>query len=129
MPGTILDLTVGTEPLPRGIADVRHSLVSEVGLFSLRAGEQLAATLQVGRFENQDSGADPEVQAAVLEQVGATRPVPAVVGETRTWLTVSTEQVLAVWFDRDYMFVLSVRPEFDRPRALIRAAAEIDPEA
>ena len=49
------------------------------------------------------------------------------VGDRAVYLTTGRRQSVAVWWDDSYLFVLSSREDYETPRALLRAALEIEP--
>jgi len=126
MPDELLGLAVEPEAT-EGLADVTRSYVDAIRLHSLRDGDQLVATLQVGRFAPGVEWDDRRFQRGVLNQIGANAPDPVRLGDHIVFVTTGVKQRLAVWFTDGYFFVLGVRDEFDRPRTLLRAALEVTP--
>ena len=109
------------------LAEVKRPFVEAVGLYSLRAGEQLQATLQISRFTEQAQTDDPEFRQSVVQQVGSSVPKRFRMGENTIFLTTGRRQNIAVWFQGRHLFILATREEFDRPRTLLREALEIKP--
>lgn len=126
VPSTILGLAVDPEET-EGLGDVSRSYVEAIRLFSLRDGDQLVATLQVGRFGSGVKWAERKFQRSVLNQIGANAPDPVRVGDRIVYVTTGVKQRLAVWFTEGHLFVLGMREEFDRPRTLLREAMEVTP--
>jgi hypothetical protein len=126
VPDTILGLAVEPEDT-EGLGDVNRSYVEAVRLYSLRDGDQLVATLQVGRFSPGVRWAAGSFQRSVLNQVGANAPDPVRVGDQTVYVTTGVKQRLAVWFTEGHLFLLGIREEFDRPRTLLREALEVTP--
>ena len=125
-PGELLGLKVATEDIG-GAKHVKDPFVESVGLYSLRQGDQLQGTLQVSTFTK---GADSETarfRKAVVQQVGSTVPQQYKMGGHTVYLTAGKRQSIAVWFQGRTFYVLSMREEFEQPRALLRAALEIKP--
>jgi hypothetical protein len=123
VPSDLLGLDVEAETVS-GIEDVRQSYVEAVQLYSVRDGDQLVATLQVGRFASGVEWATRRFQRSVLTQVGSTTPREVRVGDDVVFLTAGVKQRLAVWFRDGYLFVLGTRAEFELPRSLLRASLE-----
>ena len=126
VPATMLGLAVEPEKT-EGLDDVGRSYIGATQLYSLRDGDQLAATLQVGRFNDGVKWASRAFQRRVLNQIGASNPRIATLGEERVYLTTGVKQRLAVWFKDHHLFVLGIREEFARPRTLLREALEVAP--
>ena len=110
-----------------GLDEVDRSYIEAVRLFSLRDGDQLVATLQVGRFVEGVEWAKRSFQRSVLNQIGASTPNPIRLGEDTVFVTAGVKQRLAVWFRDGYLFILGTRDEFDKPRTLLREALEVQP--
>ena len=126
VPTELLGLRVAVEEIG-GAKNVKDPYVEGVGLYSLREGELLQGTLQVSRFaENADSESG-RFRSAVVGQIGSTVPKRYRMGGRPVYLTAGKRQSIAVWFEGRYFFVLSMREEFGRPRALLREALEIKP--
>lgn len=126
MPATLLGLRVEPESTA-GIDDVTRSYVEAVRLYSVRDGDQLVATLQVGRFGDGVKWATRKFQRSVLNQIGASSPEPLRMGDRTIYMTTGVKQRLAVWFEAGHLFVLGTRDEFSKPRTLLREAVEIAP--
>jgi hypothetical protein len=126
VPETMLGLAVDPEDT-EGLDDVTGSYLEAVRLFSVRDGDQLVATFQVGRFADGVEWATRSFQRSVLNQVGATAPNPVRLGDDVVFVTSGVKQRLAVWFREGHLFVLGTRDEFDRPRTLLREALEVSP--
>ena len=126
VPATLLGYALEPEKT-EGLGDVTRSHVEAVRLFSLRDGDQLVATLQVGRFVAGVEWNTRSFQRGVLNQIGASAPNPIRLGEDTVFVTAGVKQRLAVWFRDGYLFVLGTRDEFTRPRSLLREALEVKP--
>lgn len=120
----------GLEVRPEDVSVVegtKRPFVDGVGLYSLRSNELLQATLQVSRFTEESEVDKPSFRTAVVGQIGSTTPREFRMGEDTVYLTTGRRQSVAVWFKERYLFVLSTREEFERPRSLLREALEIQP--
>ena len=126
VPSTLLGLAVVSEST-EGIDDVGRSYLEAVRLYSLRDGEQLVATLQVGRFGAGVKWGSTSFQRSVLNQIGASTPEPVRLGDQTVYITTGVKQRLAVWFTEGHLFVLGAREEYTQPRTLLRAALEVSP--
>ena len=127
VPGEILGLKVTRENMSEQLTDVRRAYTDAVGLYSLRRGELLQATLQVTRFNEEADWDTPRFRASIVGQIGGTVPERVRVGEDIVYLTRGTKQSLSIWFRDRHLMVLAVREEFLQPRALLREVLEIEP--
>jgi hypothetical protein len=126
VPSELLGLRVAPEEIG-GAKDVKDPFVDGVGLYSLREGELLQGTLQVSRFAEDADYKTSRFRQSVVQQIGSTVPKLYRMGGRPVYLTAGKRQSIAVWFEGRYFFVLSMREEFTRPRALLREALEIKP--
>lgn len=126
VPGELLGLTVVPEEIG-GAKDVKNPFVEGVGLYSLREGELLQGTLQVSRFTKDANSEEGRFRRSVVQQIGTTIPKAYRMADDVVYLTSGKRQTIAVWFQGRYFFVLSTRDDFERPRALLREALEIEP--
>jgi hypothetical protein len=128
MPGEIRGLELADEDVTDLLGDVRRPYVDATSLYSLRDDEdQLQATMQVVTFRNDAPVDDGDFRRSVIERIGSSAPQPFRVGGREVYLTTGRRQRLAVWFGGEHLFVLAVRDEYAAPRALIRAAMEVQP--
>lgn len=127
LPGQVLDLTVGPEPVEEVLADVRAAFVDAVGFYGFRQGELLQATLQLSRFGDDADWRDPKFRNAIVTGISATTPQRLRMGGRTVFLSTSLRQQLAIWFDGRWMFVLAIREEYEQPRALLREVTAVEP--
>lgn len=120
LPGELLGLRVGKEDMAEVLTDVDRSYLDGLGLFSMRRGDLLEATLQVSRFGKDADHDDPDFRARLIQQIGSAQARPVRLGTHTVHLTRGTKQQISVWFDDRYMFVLAVRDDFELPRSLLR---------
>lgn len=125
VPADLLELKVAPEEIG-GATEVKNPFVEAVGLYSLREGELLQGTLQVSRFSEDADSETSRFRQSVVQQIGSTVPKAYRMGDQTVYLTSGKRQSIAVWFEDRHFYVLSTRDEFPRPRALLRAALEID---
>jgi hypothetical protein len=119
--GSYLGLTVGREDLSQSLSSqTGNSYVSETGLFSLRDGELLQATLQVNKLSSAARSDDPEFQQQVANQIGGTKVQAFVMGDRSVYRTSQRKQSITSWFEGDYFLILAVRETYPTPRALLR---------
>jgi hypothetical protein len=101
--------------------------VDSVGLYSFREGDLLQATLQVSRFNSKADVRSAKFRQTLLSQIGGSLPKRVTMGEDTVYLTSGTKQIIAVWFRGRNLLVLAVREDYAQPRALLRAALELQP--
>lgn len=122
----VLDLAV--RPEDSAVArNARRPFVDGVGLYSLRRGEMLQATLQVSRFTKAADADGGRFRSAVVGQIGSTVPQAFRMGDETVYLTTGRRQSIAVWFKGRHFFVLSTREEYEQPRTLLRELIGIEP--
>lgn len=126
VPDELLGLRVASEEVG-GAQDIKDPYVEGVGLYSLRDGELLQGTLQVSRFSEDADAEKARFRQSVVQQIGSSVPRRYRMSDRTVYLTSGKRQTIAVWFNGRYFFVLSTRDEFDRPRALLREAVEVQP--
>ena len=125
MPATVLDLVVGPEDFSATLLASQEAYIDALGVFGMRRDDLLYATVQVSRFDDPDTIADPLFQRSLAGRLGDSgRPSVVRVGQQSVYLMPSGRQTLGVWFVDDEMFVLTVRPEYEQPRRLVRALVE-----
>ena len=125
LPSQLLDLTVEKETV-ESVEAARGTYLDGLGLYSVREGDLLQATLQVGRFSEEAEYTDDTFQRAIVNQLGASAPTADRRGDQRVWLTTGKSQRVSVWFEQDMFFVLAVRDDFEQGRTLLRETLELD---
>lgn len=123
MPAEMYGLRVTTEDTAV-VKNTEDPFVEAVGLYGLRDGELLQATLQVSRFTPKADLKSGRFRNQIVQQIGSSEPKPFRMGENTVYLTTGLRQSIAVWFRGRTMMVLSSRQDYDEPRALLRAALE-----
>ena len=127
IPSEILGLRVVPEDVTASLKDSNRSFADAVGLYSLRTDDLVLATVQVSRFL---PGADVDsshFRRSIVEQIGSSRSRETRWGGESVWLTTATKSKVAIWFRGNYLFHLSMRDEFDRPRTLLRELLAVKP--
>lgn len=131
LPEGLNGLRVAEEDITAQQAEMgARSYLASVRMWSLREGERLRATLQVGRFVRDDFPVGDEVereafQKRIVSQIGQGGVRERVVDARRVYVSISNELPLFIWFDHDAFFVLSAAKDYGRPRSLLRAALAI----
>jgi hypothetical protein len=126
LPSTILGLKVKRENVKSRVAGVKRSYVESAGLYSLRDGKELQATLQVSTFNDKADVRSRAFRQAIVDQIGSTQPRAFRMGNQTVYLTASKRQAVAVFFKQHSFAVLSTLDTYDQGRALLRALLEID---
>lgn len=126
LPGELLGLKVTREDVAPAVTGAQRSYMDAVGLYSMRREDLVQATLQVSRFNPKADDEDPGFRSALVNQIGGSRPQPIEVGDDTVYLIAGTKQTLSVFFRDNYLLVLAVRDDFDRPRTLLREVLNME---
>jgi hypothetical protein len=127
VPPTVLGLTVGKEDVSKALAGSQRNYVDAVSVYSFRKGDLLQATLQVSRFIDEARYTSADFRQSLLTRLGGAEAQPVRLGGDNVYLTSGNRQRLAAWFRDRYMFVLTIREDFDRPRTLMREVLQVRP--
>ena len=125
IPAEVMGLQVQSEDVSKTLSELERSWAEGVGLYSFRREELVQATLQINRFNDNANYEDSGFRRQILQQIGGTAPRQIQVGEEDVWITQSTKQTLAMWFEGEHLFILSIRQDFEKPRTLLREALEL----
>lgn len=130
LPASMAGLRVASEDIEGTVKGAkRRSYLDSAGLYSFRTDDDLLqATLQVSRFSEEARFKDREFRQSVLQQIGSTVPRSFRMGDQTVYLSTGKSQNVVIWFKDEYLFVLSSREEFGRPRTLLREAIDLDLE-
>jgi hypothetical protein len=130
LPASMAGLRVASEDIEGTVKGAkRRSYLDSAGLYSFRTEDDLLqATLQVSRFAEEARFKDPEFRQSVLLQIGSTVPRSFRMDDQTVYLSTGKQQNVVIWFKNEYLFVLSTREEFARPRTLLREAIDLDLE-
>lgn len=130
LPASMAGLRVESEDIEGTVkGGKRQSYLDSVGLYSFRADDDLLqATMQVSRFSDEARYQDRDFRQSVLLQIGSTVPRAFRMGDQTVYLSTGRRQNVVIWFQDEYLFVLSTRDEFGRPRTLLREAIDLDLE-
>jgi hypothetical protein len=126
VPGEIAGLRVDAEEVGERLAETEKPYVDAVGLYSLRDGRRLEATLQVSRFTDDVDPEDETFRQSIVAQIGSTEAKPFRMADEIVYLTASKRQNVAVFFEDRSFVVLSTLESFERSRALLREVMELD---
>ena len=126
LPGELLGLSIEREDIGDILDGTKRPYLDAASLYSFRLEEELQATLQVGRFADVDQAADEDFRATLLGTVGAGSIRELLVGGEAVYLTTGDRQQVAVWFEDEYLLILSTREDFEQSRGLLRATMELD---
>ena len=125
LPDTIVGLEVAAEDIKNVVSPADNTYLNAVGLYSMRRGNLVFATLQVSRTTDKFDNKDAKQRSLLADKIGGARSEERRIGSDRVFLTQGTRQRIAVWFKGRDLFILSVRDDFEQPRALLREALEI----
>jgi hypothetical protein len=126
VPTRIQDLTVRVEDMTKQLALAKETYVRSAGVFSLRAGELVQATLQITRFTEDFDYKSLTARTSLANRLGGSRAEVLRLGDDTVYLTQGQRQQLALWYRGPYLYVLSTRRDYTTPRALLRSALEVD---
>jgi hypothetical protein len=126
VPSEILDLTVEAEDVEERLEGAERNYVDATGLYSLREGDRLQATLQVARLNDEADVDDERFRLSIVNQIGSTEPKAFRMGESTVYLTASKRQSVAVFFEERSFVVLSTLETYESSRALLREVLELD---
>ncbi|HVE94247.1 MAG TPA: hypothetical protein VNB24_04955 [Acidimicrobiales bacterium] len=120
--GPVLNLAVTAEDVAEDVAGSgdSNSYIAAVGMYALRDGDKLEATLQVSKFTDKARPKEADFQNQVATQIGGTKAQRFRMGDHSVFRSSGRKQSIASWFTGNYYFVLSVRDAYPTPRTLLR---------
>lgn len=127
VPPTLHGLRVVEEDIAESLEGAKRPYLEAATLYSLREGDELQATLQVGRFTPDARYEDDDFRLVLANRIGNGSAHDVRMGDDTVWLTSGDRQSIAVWFNADHVFILSTREEYLGSRSLLREALEIQP--
>ena len=127
VPSELLGLPVAQEDMSGTVARAEDAFIEAVGLYAMRRDELLQATLQVSRFRENAPMEKAKFRSSLVNQIGGSKVQPFRMGSDTVYRTTGRKQTITLWVRGDHLFVLSVRDSFEQPRALLRAALEVQP--
>jgi hypothetical protein len=130
LPAVVGGLAVKPEDDVDTLNRAGRTYVDRVSLFSLRQADGtqkdlVQATLQISHFNKAARVDSAKFRSAIVSQLGGATPSAIRIGNDTVFLTKGLRQSVSVWFRGKYLFILSTREDFDRPRALLRSALEV----
>ena len=125
VPGELHGLKVKRENVKSALTSAKRPYLDGAALFSLRDGDRLMATLQVGRFADDARWTDDDFRGSLLSTIGGGSPRELRMGDQRMYLTSGDRQALAIWFKGRDLYILSSREDYDFPRGLLRDATSL----
>jgi hypothetical protein len=128
VPGELHGLAVKRENVKSALTSAKRPYLDSAVLFSLRDGDRLMATLQIGRFADDARWRDADFRHSLLATIGGGAPRELRMGDQRVYLTSGDRQALAIWFKGQDLFILSSREDYDFPRGLLRDATALTVE-
>lgn len=126
LPAEMLGLSIEREDIEEILNATKRPYLQAASLYSLREGDELQATLQIGAFADDAEYAEDSFRRSLLATLGGGSIRELRVGGRPVFLTTGDRQQVAIWFEEDLMVVLSTREEFEQPRTLLRNALELE---
>ena len=127
IPTSLRNLTVQKEDIRTSLEGVKRPYFDGISFASLREGDKLQATLQIGRFAEGTRYRDASFRSSLLATINGGSAKQLRMGEERVYLASGDRQSIAVWFRDRYVFILSSREDYPYPRALLREALAVQP--
>lgn len=85
------------------------------------------ATVQVSRLLPEADVDSSQFRRSIVGRIGSSRARETLWGGESVWLTTATKAKVAIWFKGNYVFLLTMRDEFDQPRTLLRELLGVKP--
>jgi hypothetical protein len=126
VPGTLHGLRVKRENVKDALESAQRPYLESLALFSLRDGDRLMATLQIGHFAEDARWRDSEFRSSLLLTIGGSAPRKLRMGDQEVFLSSGDRQALGIWFKGRDLYILSSREDYDFPRGLLRDATELE---
>jgi hypothetical protein len=122
LPATLLGLKLAPESIIDTVKANKGSYVEAIGMFSMRKGDLLQATLQVSRFTENAHAERGSFRRSIIQQIGSTEPQEYRMGSQSIFLTTGKQQRISVWFKGRSMYILTTSVNYMTPRSLLREA-------
>ena len=126
LPAEMAGLAIHPEESTNALSRVDKTYLEASSFFSLRRGDLVEATLQIGRFEDKERYRSVEFRQALVNRLGGSSPVTFRLGRQTVYITRGTRQNVSVWFRGRHMLILTAREAAESPRALLREALEVE---
>lgn len=127
VPVRINGLRVDREDITSVLEGANRPYLDATSFYSMREGDLLRATLQIGKFSSDAKYSDEDFRAKLINRIGSGTPRLFRVADHDVWLTSGDRQTLAIWFQDEYVFVLATRDDYEFGRSLLRATLEVQP--
>lgn len=127
LPSELLGLQIKREDIADVLDGTKRPYLDAAGLYSLREGDTLQATLQIGHFAKGVDATSQDFRDKLLTTVGSGSIRELRLSGQQVYLTTGDRQQVALWFEGPNLLILSTREEYDTPRSLLRAALELRP--
>lgn len=127
IPPTLADLETHQEDVASTVGQAQNSYADRLSLYSLRKNNLVYATLEVSRLTGKFDYSSNKQRTLLADKIGGAKSEAYHVGPTTVYLTTGVRQSIDVWFRGRWLFVLSVRQDYDKPRTLVRDALQVNP--
>ncbi|MGH9198408.1 MAG: hypothetical protein ACRD1T_22075 [Acidimicrobiia bacterium] len=125
LPEQVLGLKVAQEDVSGSLAAFKgRTYLESVGLFSMREGDLLRATYQVGRFNSLARAESKEFRRELAGLAGS--PEELRMGSKEVSQVTGNQQITYIWFEGRGLYVLTVHREFPFGRTLLRKLIEME---
>lgn len=129
VPSQILGLSVTQEDVSDQVFPFKNrSYLDTFGLFSMREGDLLRATLQMGRFGQVAEEGDDIFRRQIIGLMGTSTPREILVGDRAVWSSTGSQQSVFAWFEGRGFYVLTVHKEFPFELTLLRKLMSLEQE-
>lgn len=120
LPAKLLGMDVSEENITKQIQAERASYLDSLSLFGFRERKILRGTLQVAHFNHLARPNDRSFTSSIVAKFGATVPQPLRLGSRTVYMSAGQLQLAFLWFEDDWMYVLTVRRDYPFIRTLLR---------
>lgn len=129
VPTQILGLSVTQEDVTGQVIPYKNrSYLDTFGLFSMREGDLLRATLQMGRFGQVADEGDDTFRRQIIGLMGTSTPREIRVGDETVWSSTGSQQSVFAWFRGRGFYVLTIHKEFPFELTLLRKLMSLEQE-
>lgn len=129
VPTQILGLSVTQEDVTSQVVPFKNrSYLDTFGLFSIRDGDLLRATLQMGRFGEVADEDDDTFRRQIIGLMGTSSPREIRIGDEAVWTSAGSQQSVFAWFRGQGFYVLTVHKEFPFELTLLRKLMSLEQE-
>lgn len=125
LPATVNGLDVRTEEIPAEALETTGTYASASSLYSFREEELLHGTLQVIELSADTPLESAEFRSGLISQTTTGVPTELRLSERDVFQSAGQGSTTSVWLDGSYLFVLSVRADYTKPRGLLQEILEI----